>query len=62
MSLNFLAGILTQHVMLNPGKSQSPRMYGTAIWGICKVSGGFPGGSDSKESACNAEDPGSIPV
>ena len=22
---------------------------------------GFPGGSDSKESACNAENPGSIP-
>ena len=22
---------------------------------------GFPGGSDSKESACNAKDPGSIP-
>ena len=22
---------------------------------------GFPGGTDSKESACNAEDPGSIP-
>ena len=22
---------------------------------------GFPGGSDHKESACNAEDPGSIP-
>ena len=22
---------------------------------------GFPGGSDSKESACNAEDPGLIP-
>ena len=22
---------------------------------------GFPGGSDSKESACNAGDPGSIP-
>ena len=22
---------------------------------------GFPGGSDSKESACNVEDPGSIP-
>ena len=22
---------------------------------------GFPAGSDSKESACNAEDPGSIP-
>ena len=25
-----------------------------------KVLGGFPGGSDSKESACNREDPGSI--
>ena len=24
------------------------------------VSSGFPGGSDSKESACNAGDPGSI--
>ena len=23
---------------------------------------GFPGGSDGKESTCNAEDPGSIPV
>ena len=23
---------------------------------------GFPGGSDSKESACNAGDPGSIPA
>ena len=22
---------------------------------------GFPGGSDSKESACNAEDPGLVP-
>ena len=25
-------------------------------------SGGFPGGSDSKESTCNAGDPGSIPA
>ena len=25
------------------------------------ILGGFPGGSDSKESACNAEDLGSIP-
>ena len=25
------------------------------------VCGGFPGGSDNKESACNAGDPGSIP-
>ena len=26
---------------------------------ICTL--GFPGGSDDKESACNARDPGSIP-
>ena len=26
-----------------------------------KSQGGFPGGSDSKESACNAGDPGLIP-
>ena len=26
-----------------------------------KSESGFPGGSDSKESACNAKDPGSIP-
>ena len=29
--------------------------------GITLISWDFPGGSDSKESACNAEDPGSIP-
>ena len=28
---------------------------------VVNVFVGFPGGSDSKESACNAEDPGSIP-
>ena len=28
---------------------------------ISWVFGGFPGGSDGKESACNVEDPGSIP-
>ena len=34
------------------------------IIGLCvylRVGGGFPGGSDSKESACNAGDQGSIP-
>ena len=34
-----------------------------AIW-LCWAEvfpGGFPGGSDGKESACKAEDPGSIP-
>ena len=29
--------------------------------GIQTVPWGFPGSSDSKESACNAQDPGSIP-
>ena len=28
---------------------------------LSTVSTGFPGGSDGKESACNAGDPGSIP-
>ena len=29
--------------------------------GTQRINQGFPGGSDSKESACNAEDPGLIP-
>ena len=33
---------------------------GTAFWGDPLDEGGFPGGSDSKESACNAGDSGSI--
>ena len=28
---------------------------------VLQSSGGFPGGSDGKESTCNAGDPGSIP-
>ena len=31
------------------------------IVGIAQVNMGFPGSSDGKESACNIEDPGSIP-
>ena len=31
----------------------------THFWGYFIL--GFPGGSDSKESACDARDPGSIP-
>ena len=31
------------------------------IWNILRISWGFPGGSDGKESACNAGDMGSIP-
>ena len=30
------------------------------IFHMARVLTGFPGGSDSKESACNARDPGSI--
>ena len=33
---------------------------GTAFWGDPLDEGRFPGGSDSKESACNAGDSGSI--
>ena len=28
---------------------------------MCYINMGFPGGSDGKVSACNVEDPGSIP-
>jgi len=28
---------------------------------LLQIIGGFPGGSDSEESACSAGDPGSIP-
>ena len=28
---------------------------------LLNIKWGFPGGSDGKESACNAKDPGSIP-
>ena len=31
------------------------------LWKVEYEYWGFPGGSDGKESACNAEDPGSIP-
>ena len=31
------------------------------IWWGTEGLQGFPGGSDGKESTCNAEDPGSIP-
>ena len=45
MMLNKLNGLLKDH-------------YFTS-W--CLYTRGFPGGSDSEESACNAEDLGSIP-
>ena len=32
-----------------------------ATWTDLQIVMGFPGGSDAKESACNAADPGSIP-
>ena len=33
----------------------------TCIWQLLVHFGGFPGGSDSEESACNVGDPGSTP-
>ena len=33
----------------------------TDFWGWIKSLWGFPGGSDGKESTCNAGDPGVIP-
>ena len=33
----------------------------TNVGELISVIWGFPGGSDGKESACNARDPGSIP-
>ena len=58
-----------------PGKSHGQRsLVGYSPWGHKKsdtterlhfthsvLTMGFPHGSDGKESACNAEDPGSIP-
>ena len=44
-----------------PGKSHGWRsLVDHSPWGRKNV-WGFPGGSDSKETACNAGDPGSIP-
>ena len=36
-------------------------MQGTRIWYLVRELKGFPGGSDSKETAYNAGDPGLIP-
>ena len=41
-------------------KHLGPNRNNTQLW-KCLVVKGFPGGSDGKESACNAGDAGSIP-
>ena len=41
--------------------SNSSKVIWWEVAGLRKHSEGFPGGSDSKESACNAEDLGLIP-
>ena len=42
--------------------TKRPRRYDNCYKYICtQDKRGFPGGSDGKESACNAGDPGSIP-
>ena len=53
MGLLGKAGSFSQRHLLSIELS---RLY--TSWGQSK---GFPGGSDGKESACNAEDPGLIP-
>ena len=36
-------------------------LFNTTFTIALRIKWGFPGGSDGKESACNAGDPGSIP-
>ena len=36
-------------------------LYSKGVWGKKRHRRSFPGGSEGKESACNAGDPGSIP-
>ena len=50
---------LTWDRVLNLGLSASYIFYRVYRWGL--LLRGFPGGSDGKKSACNAEDSGSIP-
>ena len=56
------AGVLTTDTQRPLCLDQTCRTRGA---GLCRVNvqlpSGFPGGSDGKESACNAGDPGSIP-
>ena len=40
---------------------QSPLLVPTALWSFLLMSGGLPGGSDNKESACNIGDLGVTP-
>ena len=40
---------------------ESAKLSHSAIYQLCSLRQGFPGGSVGKESACNAGDPGSIP-
>ena len=55
-------GPCSKHLVFKAVCSQSSNseiLFGTVEW--CEFSLGFPGGSDSKESACNAGDWGSVP-
>ena len=44
--------------MFNPS---SLTLFPAIFWNRLHILRGFPGGSDGKESACHAEDPGLIP-
>ena len=48
-------------VFLIPVKRETTLIFGAWIDNLVAVSLGFPGGSDSKESTCNAGDLGLIP-
>ena len=50
---------LMEHWWYPPSQEVSPGSW--PLLALTPFSGGFPGGSDRKEAACNAGDPGSIP-
>ena len=46
---------------VSSGDTEKANLAGALALGLDYHKMGFPGGSDSKESACKAGDPGSIP-
>ena len=48
-------------VITSPQECRTQEFQSNEVKNHFPVSQGFPGGSDSKESACNAGDPGLIP-
>ena len=46
---------------IREGQSKKRKLLATSTHKVNILNKGFPGGSDGKESACNAGDPGLIP-